>query len=913
MRRGLLFGLLLAGASLTSVVAVHSSSDELPALELGDGYDDGSDSTAVGNLLPFDLLFPMSSELDDLLPRRSLIGDNSSSPEPSSPPPPEMPSPPLPEPPAPPPPAPPSVPVFWYFGGAGESCDTACSLHGGCEVSGFEIQPWAVDRSAFIADDAGVSPFSCQFVDVAGWGSNEGPANNFSSFPFYHGGYCFYDSVAPSTCAQPADSVVFPDPTNRLCPCALPSSPHAPPEPPSAPPPEMPSPPPPEQPAPPPPELPSPPPPAEPPAPPPPEAPSPPQTGINSGLNCPSGFTNNGWQPVADASPNLLVNGDFGTCDSTGWTTDPDKFGTFVSNNHCFSGCCAQLGNVGSSALIRQTVAAVPGASYDLTFRYFSSGAFTNEFLIQVDAGDGQLVTLFDQVNVPYTGGFCFGSYTILAVGAEMEVVIGGRNDPAYDQADSLDFVMVTPSSPAEPPSPPPPESPSPPPPELPSPPPPEPPVLPPPELPSPPLLEPPGPPPPPSPPSPEPLSPPPLEPTLGTPPPDDVPLSPPPPEPRAPSPPSPPPPEPPTSPPPSLPPLDHPSPSPPSSPSPVESPNPQLPPPAEPPSPTPDAEQPGPPPPEPPSPEPPSPPPPDPTAAWSVIATLQLTGISAVDFQPRPFIGGMGDLLGRPGDVLYMSHADVAPAPAPARRLLQSPGPACSSAAMAVLFRVFASSAEDSWALLHTMRTQCGSGQAVHDALTSWNSSDFGCVWGNGLTDIFVEEHGTIVPSSEIQALLPSPPSPPPQPPPSPPPNILPEIIALGLGLGVVEATALVDALLIMAVAHHHHEKVVAAAAVVAAQAAQAAEQAAHESWLAQLMHLKPPPPPPRKVFAFSGPPTESTTSSGNDDSPPPPLAGGMPPPLPSPPPLPQRSGASRLGVRIGATVVAAIITLCF
>ena len=272
-----------------------------------------------------------------------------------------------------------------------------------------------------------------------------------------------------------------------------------------------------------------------------------------------------------------------------------------------------------------------------------------------------------------------------------------------------------------------------------------------------------------------------------------------------------------------------------------------------------------------------------------------------------------MGDLLGRPGDVLYMSHADVAPAPAPARRLLQSPGPACSSAAMAVLFRVFASSAEDSWALLHTMRTQCGSGQAVHDALTSWNSSDFGCVWGNGLTDIFVEEHGTIVPSSEIQALLPSPPSPPPQPPPSPPPNILPEIIALGLGLGVVEATALVDALLIMAVAHHHHEKVVAAAAVVAAQAAQAAEQAAHESWLAQLMHLKPPPPPPRKVFAFSGPPTESTTSSGNDDSPPPPLAGGMPPPLPSPPPLPQRSGASRLGVRIGATVVAAIITLCF
>ena len=208
----------------------------------------------------------------------------------------------------------------------------------------------------------------------------------------------------------------------------------------------------------------------------------------NAGLTCPSSFTNNNW--AASTGSNLLTNGDFASCSLAGWSTSGNMVFNYAGSGNCYAGCCMQWGSVGSSGQISQTVSTVPGLSYDLSFRYRSSGWFTNQFYVRYNAGAGW-VTLFDQLNIPPTGGFCYGSYTIIASGSSITVAIGGRNDPSWDQTDSLDFFAVTTSPPPPPPSPSPspapsqsPNLPSPPPPEPPSPPPPRP-RPPPPELPS--------------------------------------------------------------------------------------------------------------------------------------------------------------------------------------------------------------------------------------------------------------------------------------------------------------------------------------------------------------------------------------------------------------------------------------------
>ena len=119
--------------------------------------------------------------------------------------------------------------------------------------------------------------------------------------------------------------------------------------------------------------------------------------------------------------------------------------------------------------------------------------------------------------------------------------------------------------------------------------------------------------------------------------------------------------------------------------------------------------------------------------------------------------------------------------------------------------FRVVALSSDDAMALAGTMGSLLASGQAIHSALDAWDSLLFGCVWGMGLMDIEVDQDGVRY-STELQA------TPPPMPP-SRKKSVLPAIIAASVGLGIAEATALVDGLLIVGIIHHRREEAAAAA----------------------------------------------------------------------------------------------------
>ena len=153
----------------------------------------------------------------------------------------------------------------------------------------------------------------------------------------------------------------------------------------------------------------------------------------------------------AQASGNLLVNGDFETGDFSGWTVTPPGGGGvsggnshvaangFVHNGVTYNAesgtYFAALGANGSDATLSQTFADVPGGTYAVTFYLASDGETPNDFSV---TGPGSLLlpTMSDipaSPYVPYSGYFTgTGSDTI---------TFTSRDDPGYL---SLDDVSVT-------------------------------------------------------------------------------------------------------------------------------------------------------------------------------------------------------------------------------------------------------------------------------------------------------------------------------------------------------------------------------------------------------------------------------------------------------------------------------------
>jgi len=141
------------------------------------------------------------------------------------------------------------------------------------------------------------------------------------------------------------------------------------------------------------------------------------------------------------ASANMITNGGFETGDFTGWTQTGNLGSTFVNGDDPHSGSyAAWLGPVGSPGFLSQSLATVPGVTYDISFWLKSDGLVPNFFSV---AWGGS--TPFSFTNFAFPFGYSRFDLSLPAPTTSTVIRFGFRNDPGYLQ---LDDVGVNPTVP---------------------------------------------------------------------------------------------------------------------------------------------------------------------------------------------------------------------------------------------------------------------------------------------------------------------------------------------------------------------------------------------------------------------------------------------------------------------------------
>jgi hypothetical protein len=134
----------------------------------------------------------------------------------------------------------------------------------------------------------------------------------------------------------------------------------------------------------------------------------------------------------------LIVNGGFETGDFTGWTVNSFATGVKASGFNGYSPHSgtyfAALGSL-SSGTLSQTFTDTAGQMLDISLFLNSDGATPNEFAIEFDG-----VTLYDQVDIPNTGGYFNITETATATGSDTLTLVNS-DPPSYL---ALDDVSVT-------------------------------------------------------------------------------------------------------------------------------------------------------------------------------------------------------------------------------------------------------------------------------------------------------------------------------------------------------------------------------------------------------------------------------------------------------------------------------------
>ena len=101
------------------------------------------------------------------------------------------------------------------------------------------------------------------------------------------------------------------------------------------------------------------------------------------------------------------------TGDFTGWTVNANNTGVVNSGFNGYpshSGTFfAALGNISCCGLMSQTLATNPGTTYTISLFLNSNGTTPNEFDVEWNG-----TTLFDQINVPNTGGYEQLTFTVV-------------------------------------------------------------------------------------------------------------------------------------------------------------------------------------------------------------------------------------------------------------------------------------------------------------------------------------------------------------------------------------------------------------------------------------------------------------------------------------------------------------------
>lgn len=139
------------------------------------------------------------------------------------------------------------------------------------------------------------------------------------------------------------------------------------------------------------------------------------------------------WALAAgSAHASLVVNGGFETGDFTGWTVSGP--GASVSAVDPHSGAYSGRFS-GDSTSIEQMIATTPGASYDISFFFSSTGHNDNDFIFNWDGGAAEWV------NADINPGFATLNFTLVASGALTPLAFGFRHDDGFWK---LDDVRVT-------------------------------------------------------------------------------------------------------------------------------------------------------------------------------------------------------------------------------------------------------------------------------------------------------------------------------------------------------------------------------------------------------------------------------------------------------------------------------------
>lgn len=146
------------------------------------------------------------------------------------------------------------------------------------------------------------------------------------------------------------------------------------------------------------------------------------------------------------SAANLVVNGDFQTGTFSGWTvnetTNHPWFVASGANDYASDGCIGSpciAGPMTGESYLYQDLATVTGATYTLTFDYFSAEGTPNELAVYFGG-----VLVDDLVNLNTTSPVTYTLTGLVAPGGSTRLEFLGRQDPTYDYLDNISVTGAT-------------------------------------------------------------------------------------------------------------------------------------------------------------------------------------------------------------------------------------------------------------------------------------------------------------------------------------------------------------------------------------------------------------------------------------------------------------------------------------
>ena len=147
----------------------------------------------------------------------------------------------------------------------------------------------------------------------------------------------------------------------------------------------------------------------------------------------------------AQATTNLLTNGDFETGDFSGWNVSASFTGVSTApfdSLYAESGTYfAALGAVGCCGSVSQTITDTPGQSLLLTYYHMSDGATPN--YLEADWNGVQIpASVIVDAGDQRGSGYVLYSFRVAATGVDTLTFLE-QNDPAYDALDNVSLTAV--------------------------------------------------------------------------------------------------------------------------------------------------------------------------------------------------------------------------------------------------------------------------------------------------------------------------------------------------------------------------------------------------------------------------------------------------------------------------------------